>query len=60
MGSELLSCPTPEIAPEEWQRTPPSVQQRILQMAQRLLPKRLIPLYRGNDILGKIWNRMIH
>jgi hypothetical protein len=36
MDSELLTYPNPKIAPEEWQHTPSSVQQMILQMAQRL------------------------
>jgi hypothetical protein len=36
MDSELLTCPNPEIAPEDWQRTLSSVQQTILQMVQCL------------------------
>ncbi len=36
MDSELPRFPNPEIAPEEWQRTPSSVRQMILQMARCL------------------------
>jgi hypothetical protein len=36
MNSERLACPNPEIVPEDWQRTPPSVQQLILHLLERL------------------------
>ena len=37
MNPPLLPCLNPEIAPEAWQRTPPSVQQLIQQCMQRLV-----------------------
>ncbi len=36
MDSELQTCPKPEVAPEEWWRTPSSIQQMILHLMQRL------------------------
>jgi hypothetical protein len=36
MNSEQLAYPNPEIVPEDWQRTPPSVQQLILHLLERL------------------------
>jgi hypothetical protein len=36
MNSEQLACPNPEIVPEDWQRTLPSVQQLILHLLERL------------------------
>jgi hypothetical protein len=36
MNSERLACPNPESVPEDWQRTPPSVQQLILHLLERL------------------------
>jgi hypothetical protein len=52
MDSELPRCPNPEIAPEEWQHTPSSVQQMILQMAQRLAAlEREVSMYAGPGCL---------
>ena len=36
MDAELQTYPNFEIVPEDWQRTPPSVQQMILRLMQRL------------------------
>jgi transposase len=37
MEAERLTCAHPEIAPEDWQRIPPSVQQVILHVLERVI-----------------------
>ena len=36
MESALLTCANPNMTPEDWQRTPPSVQQAVLHVLARL------------------------
>jgi transposase len=62
MDSELPTCPNSEIAPEDWQRTPPSVQQMILHLMQRLasLEQEVSTLRAENERLREQTRRSSH
>jgi transposase len=62
MDSELLTCPNSEIVPEDWQCTPPSVQQMILHLMQRLasLEQEVSTLRAENERLREQARRSSH